>query len=293
MVAAMRHPQRESRLERVPLIGDWLARRLGGAPVVAVLRFSGVIGQVGIGRRGMTLDDLADAIERAFKMSRLNAVALSVNSPGGSPVQSALIAARIRALAEEHEVPVYAFCEDVAASGGYWLACAADHIYAEGASVIGSIGVVSAGFGFPEVMQKVGIERRVHTAGDSKAMLDPFRPEDPKDVKRLRELQEDVHDQFKSWVRERRGARLNAAESKLFDGTIWSGRKAQELGLVDGVGNLRAIMRDKFGEKVRLRPVRIHRGWLQKRFGVTRGAEFAADFLAAVEERLIWSRYGL
>lgn len=289
----MRHPQRESRLERVPLIGDWLARRLGGAPVVAVLRFSGVIGQVGIGRRGMTLDDLADAIERAFKMSRLNAVALSVNSPGGSPVQSALIAARIRALAEEHEVPVYAFCEDVAASGGYWLACAADHIYAEGASVIGSIGVVSAGFGFPEVMQKVGIERRVHTAGDSKAMLDPFRPEDPKDVKRLRELQEDVHDQFKSWVRERRGARLNAAESKLFDGTIWSGRKAQELGLVDGVGNLRAIMRDKFGEKVRLRPVRIHRGWLQKRFGVTRGAEFAADFLAAVEERLIWSRYGL
>lgn len=289
----MRHPQRESRLERVPLIGDWLARRLGGAPVVAVLRFSGVIGQVGIGRRGMTLDDLADSIERAFKMSRLNAVALSVNSPGGSPVQSALIAARIRALAEEHEVPVYAFCEDVAASGGYWLACAADHIYAEGASVIGSIGVVSAGFGFPEVMQKVGIERRVHTAGDSKAMLDPFRPEDPKDVKRLRELQEDVHDQFKSWVRERRGARLNAAESKLFDGTIWSGRKAQELGLVDGVGNLRAIMRDKFGEKVRLRPVRIHRGWLQKRFGVTRGAEFAADFLAAVEERLIWSRYGL
>lgn len=289
----MRHPQRESRLERVPLIGDWLARRLGGAPVVAVLRFSGVIGQVGIGRRGMTLDDLADSIERAFKMSRLNAVALSVNSPGGSPVQSALIAARIRALAEEHEVPVYAFCEDVAASGGYWLACAADHIYAEGASVIGSIGVVSAGFGFPEVMQKVGIERRVHTAGDSKAMLDPFRPEDPKDVKRLRELQEDVHDQFKSWVRERRGARLNAAESKLFDGTIWSGRKAQELGLVDGVGNLRAVMRDKFGEKVRLRPVRIHRGWLQKRFGVTRGAEFAADFLAAVEERLIWSRYGL
>lgn len=289
----MRHPQRESRLERVPLIGDWLARRLGGAPIVAVLRFSGVIGQVGIGRRGMTLDDLADAIERAFKMSRLNAVALSVNSPGGSPVQSALIAARIRALADEHEVPVYAFCEDVAASGGYWLACAADHIYAEGASVIGSIGVVSAGFGFPEAMQKVGIERRIHTAGDSKAMLDPFRPEDPKDVKRLRELQEDVHDQFKSWVRERRGARLNAAESKLFDGTIWSGRKAEKLGLVDGVGNLRAVMRDKFGEKVRLRPVRVHRGWLQKRFGVSRSAEFAADFLAAVEERLIWSRYGL
>ena len=293
MLAAMRHPQKESRLERIPLIGNWLARRLGGVPVVTVLRFSGVIGQVGVGRRGIALDDMADAIERAFKLSRLTAVAISVNSPGGSPVQSALIASRIRALAEEHEVPVYAFCEDVAASGGYWLACAADHVYAEGASVVGSIGVVSAGFGFPELLAKVGVERRVHTAGESKAMLDPFRPENPKDIQRLKAIQEDVHDQFKSWIRERRGARLNAAESKLFDGTIWTGRQAAELGLVDGVGDLRAVLRDKFGERVKLRPIRVPRGWLQRKFGVARGFDLAADLVAALEERLIWSRFGL
>ncbi len=293
MLAAMRLPQRESRLERIPLIGNWLATKFSGAPVVGVLRFSGIIGQVGVGRRGITLDDMASPIERAFKLSRLAAVAIAVNSPGGSPVQSALIAARIRVLAEEHEVPVYAFCEDVAASGGYWLACAADHIYADGASVVGSIGVISASFGFPALLEKLGVERRIHTAGDSKAMLDPFRPEDPKDVKRLAEIQEDVHDQFKAWVKERRGARLNAPESKLFDGTIWTGRKAEKLGLIDGVGELRAVMRDKYGERVRLRPIRVPRGWLQRRFGVGRGSDYAADLLAVLEERAIWARFGL
>jgi len=290
MLTGMKHPYRESRLERIPLIGGWLAGKLTGAPVVAVLRFSGVIGQVGLGRRGLTLDDLADPIERAFKVSRLAAVALQINSPGGSPVQSALIASRVRALAEEHDLPVYAFCEDVAASGGYWLACAADHIYAESASIVGSIGVISAGFGFPALIEKLGVERRVHTAGESKAMLDPFRPEDPKDVERLTAIQEDVHAQFKDWVRERRGARLGTAGGTLFDGTVWTGRRAAELGLVDGVGNLRAVMRDKFGEKVRLRPIRAPRGWLQRRFGM--GA-LAGEMLAAIEERLIWGRFGL
>jgi serine protease SohB len=182
MLPAMKHPPRESWLERIPLIGGWLARKASGAPVVGVLRFAGVIGQVGLGRRGMTLDDLAESIERAFKLKKLAAIAISVNSPGGSPVQSALIAGRVRVLAEERDLPVYAFCEDVAASGGYWLACAADHIYADGASVVGSIGVVSAGFGFTELIAKAGVDRRVHTAGESKAMLDPFRPEEPKDI---------------------------------------------------------------------------------------------------------------
>ncbi len=293
MLAAMKHPQRESRLERIPLVGDWLARRLGSAPVVGVLRLSGVIGQTGLARKGLTLDDLADSIDRAFRLPKLTAVAISVNSPGGSPVQSALIATRIRALADEHDVPVYAFCEDVAASGGYWLACAADHIYAGGTSVIGSVGVVSAGFGFPALLEKVGIERRVYTAGESKAMLDPFRPEDPKDVKRLNDIQVDVHEQFKDWIRERRGSRLKEKESKLFDGTIWSGRQAVKVGLVDGVGDLRSVMRDKLGDRVRLRPVRMPRSWLQKRFGITRNTDLARDFLAALEERLIWSRFGL
>lgn len=289
----MKHPQRESRLERIPLIGDWMARRLTSAPVVGVLRLSGVIGQMGLGRKGLTLDDLADPIERAFKLPKLTAVAISVNSPGGSPVQSALIATRIRALADEHDVPVYAFCEDVAASGGYWLACAADHIYAAGTSVVGSVGVVSAGFGFPALLEKVGVERRVHTAGESKAMLDPFRPEDPKDVKRLNDIQVDVHEQFKDWIRERRGSRLKDKESKLFDGTVWSGRQAVDIGLVDGVGDLRSVMREKLGDRVRLRPIRAPKSWLQKRFGMGGRADLAADLIAAVEERLIWSRFGL
>jgi signal peptide peptidase SppA len=289
----MKHPPKESWLERIPLIGNWLARKAAGAPTVGVLRFTGVIGLVGLGRRGMTLDDLAESIERAFKLKKLAAVAIQVNSPGGSPVQSALIAGRVRALADEHDLPIYAFCEDVAASGGYWLACAGDHIYADGASVVGSIGVVSAGFGFNELMAKAGVERRIHTAGESKAMLDPFRPEDPKDVQRLKAIQEDVHDQFKAWVRERRGARLNAPEKKLFDGTVWTGRQATELGLVDGIGDLRGVMREKFGEKVNLRPIKAPRSWLQKRFGVSRAGALADDILAAIEERLIWSRFGL
>jgi signal peptide peptidase SppA len=293
MLAAMAHRYKESRLERVPLMGNWLAKRFAGGPVVPVLHFSGVIGQAGLGRKGLTLEDLNDSIERAFKTKKKAAVAISINSPGGSPVQSALIAARIRALAEEQDIPVYAFCEDVAASGGYWLACAADHIYAESASIVGSIGVISAGFGFTELIAKAGVERRVHTAGKSKAMLDPFSPEDPKDVERLTAIQEDVHEQFKDWIRERRGARLGEKANELFDGTFWTGRNAVELGLTDGVGNLHGVLREKFGEKVKLRQIKLARGWLQKRFGVNHGGEIASRVLATIEERAVWSRYGL
>lgn len=274
-------------------MGNWLAKRFAAGPVVPVLRFSGVIGHIGIGRKGLTLEDMNDAIERAFKIKKKAAVAICVNSPGGSPVQSALMAARIRALAEEQDIPVYAFCEDVAASGGYWLACAADQIYAEAASIVGSIGVVSAGFGFQELIERAGVERRIHTAGESKSMLDPFRPEDPKDVERLGRIQEDVHEQFKTWVRERRGARIGGTPDQLFDGTIWTGHQAANLGLIDGVGNLHGILREKFGEKVRLRPVKIARGWLQKRFGIGSRADIAADVISAIEERAIWGRYGL
>lgn len=274
-------------------MGNWLAKRFVAGPVVPVLRFSGVIGQVGIGRKGLTLEDMNDAIERAFRTKKMAAVAIIVNSPGGSPVQSALIATRIRALAEEHDVPVYAFCEDVAASGGYWLACAADHIYAEAASIVGSIGVISASFGFQDLIAKAGVERRIHAAGDSKAMLDPFRPEDPKDVKRLQAIQEDVHAQFKDWVRERRRARIGSAGDKYFDGSIWTGRQAAELGLTDGVGNLHGVLREKFGEKLRLRQIKVARGWLQKRFGLSSRSDFAGDLVSAVEERALWGRYGL
>jgi len=279
-------------LRRVPWAGEKIADRLERAPTVAVLRLNGVIGrQGGLRRGGLTLADLAEPIERAFKLPRVSAVALSVNSPGGSPVQSALIAKRVRALAEEKNVPVYAFCEDVAASGGYWLACAGDEIYADGASIVGSIGVVSAGFGFPALLEKIGVERRVHTAGDKKAILDPFRAEDPDDIAHLLELQADIHDQFKAHVRARRGDRLQADEAVLFSGEFWTGSRSLELGLVDGIGDLRTVMREKFGEKVKLRVVGGRRGWLERRLGMR--ASWADDMLEAVEARSLWARFGL
>ncbi len=282
-------------LTRVPLIGQRLADRLEHTPTVAVLRLSGVIGQMGSMRRGgLALSELAEPIEKAFKLPRLKAVALAINSPGGSPVQSSLIAGRIRALAEEKEVPVYAFCEDVAASGGYWLACAADEIYADGASVVGSIGVISAGFGFTGLIEKLGVERRVYSAGDRKAQLDPFRPEDPKDIRHLKVLQKDLHEQFKDYVQERRGEKLTGAEKTLFSGDFWTGRAAVDMGLVDGIADLRSKMREVYGEKVSLRLVTQPRSWLQRKFGMDNRADrWARDVVGVVEERALWNRYGL
>jgi len=228
-------------------------------------------------------------------------VALSINSPGGSPVQSAQIAKRIRDLARERDVPVIAFVEDIAASGGYWLACAGDEIFADPSSIVGSIGVVSAGFGFPELLAKFGVERRVHTSGTRKAMLDPFRPEQPDDVAVLAGLQQDIHESFKAQVRERRGRRLKADEATLFNGEVWSGRRALEIGLIDGLGDLRTVLRQRFGDQVRLVPVGRQRGWLarQIRPGATWGEagfgerDWAGELIEALEARALWGRYGL
>lgn len=289
-------------IRRLPLIGGLIAEKVERGPAVAVLRLAGVIGHLGMLRRaGLTLDDLAGPIDRAFRMPRLQAVALAVNSPGGSPAQSSLIAKRIRMLSEEKKVPVYAFCEDVAASGGYWLACAADEIWCDGASIVGSIGVISAGFGFTDLLDRIGVERRVHTAGDKKSMLDPFRPEDPEDVKRLKDLQQDLHEQFKEFIRLRRGARLKGEEAELFNGEFWSGRKAMELGLVDGIGDLRTVMRQRFGENVAFKPIGVQKSWLQRRLGMGALAAvphagpggWARDLVAALDERALWGRYGL
>jgi signal peptide peptidase SppA len=282
-------------LTRVPIIGQRLADRMEHTPTVAVLRLSGVIGQMGSMRRGgLVLSELADPIEKAFKLPRLKAVALAINSPGGSPVQSSLIAGRIRALSEEHKVPVYAFCEDVAASGGYWLACAADEIYADGASIVGSIGVISAGFGFTGLIEKIGVERRVYSAGDRKAQLDPFQPEDSKDIRHLKSLQKDLHEQFTGYVKERRGDKLTGAEKTLFSGDFWSGRAAVDMGLIDGVADLRGKMREVYGEKVRLRLVTQPRSWMQRKFGMENRADrWARDVVGVVEERALWNRYGL
>jgi len=269
------------------------------APRVAVLRLDGAIGPSTSRLRGAMLNIYSEAarIERAFKIRKLSAVALVVNSPGGSAVQSALIASRIRALAEENDVPVFAFAEDAAASGGYWLACAGDEIYVNEASIVGSIGVISSGFGFQELIARYGIERRVHAAGENKAVLDPFLPERPEDIERLKESQSAVHDHFIAYVRARRGERLHEDTPDLFNGAFWTGQKAVELGLADAIGDVRSVMREKYGNEVRLVPVVERRSFLRSVFGRTRAPAIEADFadrvLTAVEERLIWSRYGL
>ena len=269
-------------------------------PRVAVLRLAGAIGSLGPLRQGLTLAGLEDTIARAFALPRLSAVALAVNSPGGSPVQSELIAGRIRALAEEKQVQVLTFCEDVAASGGYWLALAGDEIYASENSIVGSIGVVSAGFGFPALIERFGIERRVHTSGRRKAMLDPFKAEDPDEVARLEALQREIHDSFIAWVRERRGDALKDEADILFSGEFWTGRKAKALGLVDGIGELRDQLRRRFGDKVQLISVKQPKRWWRRPFGgalagglAPSGQDMAAGLLAAAEERALWSRYGL
>ncbi len=274
-------------------------------PVVPVVRLSGVIGAVSPFRSGLTLAGCAGTLERAFKMRGIEAVAIAVNSPGGSPVQSALIHKRIRALSAEHEVPVYVFAEDVAASGGYMLACAGDEIYADESSVIGSIGVISAGFGFTEAIGKLGIERRVYTAGENKMILDPFQPEKEKDVERIKSLQLDIHESFKNLVRERRGDQLTGEESEMFSGAFWPGRPALDLGLIDGIGDMRSVMREKLGDEVELKVIQQQRGWLRRRLGADAlvgslagsveqlGPSLAGDLLAVLEERALWSRYGL
>ncbi len=268
-------------------------------PVVPVLRLDGIIAAAASLRGRLNLASFTGLIDRACRIRGMSALALQVNSPGGSPVQSALIARRIRTRAKECDVPIFAFVEDVAASGGYWLACAADEIYAERSSIIGSIGVISAGFGFSDAIERLGIERRVYHQGSRKAMLDPFRPEDPGDVARLLELHRDIHAAFIDHVRERRGKRLKASDTTLFEGDVWTGEQAAALGLIDGLGDLRAMMRDRFGDNVRLPVISPPRGWFRSRFGVTDAAPWgdpaalAAGLLAAIEDRALWARFGL
>ncbi len=273
---------------------NWIKERFSRKPTVPVVSLSGVI-MAGsrLGSRGLSMESTAAVLRRAFNTKGAKAVALSINSPGGSPVQSALIAARIRLLAKEKNLPVIAFVEDVAASGGYWLACAADEIVAQPSSIVGSIGVVSAGFGFQDLIARIGVERRMHTSGENKSMLDPFQPEKAEDVERLKRLQSEIHDDFKAWVRERRGARLKAAESLLFTGEFWTGRRGLEYGLVDSLGDLRSTLQARYGEKVRLPLIAARRGLLS-RFGIgSRIEDIGPATVAAVEDRLHWQRFGL
>ena len=275
---------------------DWLKDRIRRGPVVPVVRLSGVIAASGLlGSRGLSIESVAPLLRRAFEIRGAKAVALAINSPGGSPVQSALIGQRIRLLAEQKSLKVIAFVEDVAASGGYWLACAADEIIVDAHSIVGSIGVISAGFGFQDLISRIGVERRLHTSGERKSMLDAFRPERPEDVERLARLQAEIHDGFKDWVRQRRSGKLAAEEALLFSGEFWTGRRGVELGLVDGLGELRATLQARYGARVHL-PVIGPRRRLLSRLGL--GATLSLDgmgagMLAALEERLHWQRFGL
>jgi ClpP class serine protease len=264
------------------------ARFRADVPVVPVVRLQGAIMAGGSPLRpGLSLATAAPMIEKAFSRKGIAAVAVVVNSPGGSPVQS-----------------VYAFCEDVAASGGYWLATAGDEIYANSASIVGSIGVVAAGFGFPEAMKKLGVERRVYTAGEAKVILDPFQPEKKADVARLKAIQEDIHELFKAHVRRRRGVRLVGEDKEVFSGAFWPGAKALELGLIDGIGDMHGVLRDKFGDKLQLKPVSRNGTNLLRRLMMPGGensvltdrplaAGLADDVIDALESRALWQRYGL
>ncbi|MDJ1016480.1 MAG: S49 family peptidase [Paracoccaceae bacterium] len=255
-------------------------------PVVSVIRLQGIISAQ---PRGAALNDsgLAGLMHKAFHRGKPDAVALAINSPGGSPSQSSLIAARIRRLAEEKKIKVYAFVEDVAASGGYYIASAADEIWVDRHSIVGSIGVISAGFGFDQFIDRYGIERRVHTAGKSKSLLDPFRPEKPEDVERLKAIQEHIHGEFIDHVKTSRGSRLNE-EMELFTGDVWVGGQAMETGLIDGVGHLVPKMKEIFGDKVSLRPYQARRSLLS-RFG----ARVLGDAMAEVEDRAAFARFGI
>ena len=274
-------------------------------PVVPVLRFSGPIGMATPLRPGLSMGACAGAIEKAFTLSKTPSVAVIVNSPGGSPVQSSLIFRRIRQLAEENEKTVYVFCEDVAASGGYYLALAGDEIYADPSSIIGSIGVIFAGFGLDKAIEKLGISRRVYTAGEDKGALDAFKPEKPEDVERIKALQRDVHDVFIGVVKERRAGRLKGTDQELFSGAFWSGPKSLEFGLIDGVADIRSKMRELHGEDVRLKVVPLSRTDLLSRLrrapGAIQGYEeltsgrlaLAEDLISAIEARALWSKFGI
>ncbi len=290
---------RETWTGAVAALRRYLPERFrGDRPVVPVVRLTGVIGFSTPLRPGLTMAGIARTLDRVFAVRNAAAVALVINSPGGSPTQSHLIFRRIRELAEENKRKVIAFVEDAAASGGYMIACAADEIIADPYSIVGSIGVVGGSFGFDKLIAKIGIERRLYTAGEHKGMLDPFLPENPDDVERLKQLQREIHDDFIALVKSRRGGKLNGPEQSLFSGEYWTGRRALGLGLVDGVGELRDTLRARFGDKVVTPLISAERRLFGRRMAGVNGGTFmpaglAEDIISALDARALWARYGL
>ena len=265
------------------------------APTVPLVRLAGVIGMRSrpVGPESVTATGMLPVLRRAFSARGAKAVALAINSPGGSPVQCGLISREVRHLAGKHDLPVLAFVEDIAASGGYWLACAADEIFALSSSVVGSIGVINAGFGFPQLLERFGVERRVYAEGKHKGMMDPFSPVREDDVAILQAVLKDIRTDFLEHVQERRGARLKNDPEQVFSAAVWSGRGALELGLVDELGDIGTVLRERFGDNVRLRDFTPKRRWLRSPLGARGGAELAAGLLDELEERAMYARYGL
>jgi len=259
--------------------------------IISHIKLTGIIGNVGKFRQGIEYSGQEDIIKKAFSVKKAQAVAVTINSPGGSPVQSHLIYKFIREQAKKHKKRVIVFAEDVAASGGYLIACSGDEIYANSSSIIGSIGVIYSSFGFKDLIQKIGVQRRVYTAGKNKSTLDPFLEEKDEDIKRLKNIQLELHQDFIDVVEESRGAKLNKESGiELFSGEFWSGKKAVELGLIDGIGNAEQILREKFGEKVQIKKFEKTKGWLAKKLSTSE--DHADKLISILEERSIWQRYG-
>ena len=258
--------------------------------IVAHIKLNGVIGNVGRFKQGLDFSGQEEIIEKAFSLKKAKAVAITINSPGGSPVQSHLIYSFIREQAKKNKLKVFVFAEDVAASGGYLIACAGDEIYANSSSIIGSIGVIYSSFGFTELIKKIGVERRVHTAGKNKSSLDPFQDEKKEDIERLKNIQLDLHKDFIDVVEQSRGSKLKKDQLELFSGEFWSGSKAKELGLVDGIGNANQILKEKFGEDVVIKKFEKSKGWLSKK--LSSSTNQMDQFANILEERSIWQRYG-
>lgn len=271
---------------------NWLARIMRRSPVIPVVKLHGVI--AADQRQGrLNIANVGPLLERAFAIKSAPAVAIVINSPGGSPVQSRLISKRIRDLADEHDKPVLVFVEDAAASGGYFIAVAGDEIIVDPSSIVGSIGVIMAGFGFVGALEKLGIDRRVHTAGNNKSTLDPFLPEKQSDIERIKQFELDIHGVFIDAVKARRGNKLRAADDTLFTGEWWTGLRGVELGLVDAIGDLHQTLRDRFGSDVELRMIAPKRGWLSlPRFGFS-ASGLTSDIAATIEDRAAWARFGL
>lgn len=279
-------------LKKIPFIGEWFDPK----EKIAVLRMAGVIADSSMMRRaGINYHKFREAITDSFDVKGVRAVALVINSPGGAPAQCSIISSAIQKLSEEKDIPVYAFIEDVAASGGYWLACTAREIYAQETSIVGSIGVISSGFGFENLIKKYDVERRIHTSGRDKSFLDPFKPEKASDVDRLKSIQSEMHHSFKEWVIEQRGGRLRGTEDELMEGAFWTGKKAHELGLIDGIGTISTIMKSKYGEEIKFVDCSP-----EKKSFLSSILPFASEskvdlgsLVDVAEEKSVWGRYGL